>query len=300
MRWLQRFLLPLYLAASVVAFVLLGAPTQRDWVWLWLLGALLVASRSEGLDGARRLVRDWLPFIAALWAYDLSRAASARLGIVPHAVEQIDVDRALFLGHLPGVELQHALYDPAHLRVWDYAGWGLYTSHFLVTVVVAGILWRRASDRFRRFRAAVVSLAFAGVVTFAVFPAEPPWLAAQSGLIPHVDRVTMRTAETVGQHNVGPLFARGVDLANPVAAAPSLHAAFPFLILLFFWGGAPWWRRTLLAAYALGVAFTVVYAGEHYVVDVLLGWVYATGAWAAVRALAQRRAAVTPGGEIVA
>lgn len=182
-----------------------------------------MASRSEGLGGARRLVRDRLPFIAALWAYDLSRAASTRLGIVPHAVEQIDVDRALFFGHLPGVGLRHALYDPVRLH-WDYAGWALYTSHFLVTLVVAAILWRRAPARFRRYRAAVVSLAFAGVVTFAVFPAKPPWLAAQHGLIPHVDRVTMRTAEAVGQHDAGPLFARGVE-RRPVPALERLRVA---------------------------------------------------------------------------
>jgi membrane-associated phospholipid phosphatase len=286
-----RLPIALYLLASAVAFVVLGAPTQRDRVWLWLLGGLVVATRGEGLTGVRRLVRDWLPFIAALWLYDLSRAASTHLGIAPHATEQIAVDRALFLGHVPTVELQHALWDPRHLHVWDYAVWALYTSHFLVTLVVAAVLWRRAPELFRRYRAAVVALAFAGVVTFALFPAEPPWMASQHGLVPPVARVTQRAAEAVGQHNAGPLFARGVDLANPVAAVPSLHAAFPALILLFFWVGAPWWRRAALLAYALAVAWVVVYAGEHYVIDVLLGWGYAAGAFGAVRLVARRRAA---------
>lgn len=288
MRWSRRLPLPLYLAGSAVAFVALDAPTQRDWVWLWLLGALLVVSRSDLRTGVRDIVRDWLPFVAALWAYDLTRAASTHLGLPVHFTEQIDVDRALFLGHLPTVELQRALYDPAHLHVWDYAGWALYTSHFLVTLIVAAVLWRRARDTFRRYRAAVVTLAFAGVVTFALFPAAPPWMAAERHLIPHVDRVVIHVAAAVGQHDAAPVFARGVELANPVAAVPSLHAAFPFLILLFFWGGASRRVRALLLLYALGVAWVVVYGGEHYAADVLVGWLYATGAWAAVRALSRR------------
>ena len=33
-----------------------------------------------------------------------------------------------------------------------------------------------------------------------------------------------------------------------------------------------WWP--LLLCYPLAMTFTLVYAGEHYVIDVLVGWVY--------------------------
>ena len=39
------------------------------------------------------------------------------------------------------------------------------------------------------------------------------------------------------------------------------------------------------------MAFTLVYTGEHYVVDVLVGWLYAAGAVAAVAAVRRARAA---------
>jgi membrane-associated phospholipid phosphatase len=38
-------------------------------------------------------------------------------------------------------------------------------------------------------------------------------------------------------------------------------------------------------AYPLAMAFTLVYAGEHYVFDVLLGWIYAVAVYSAVTAL---------------
>jgi membrane-associated phospholipid phosphatase len=74
-----------------------------------------------------------------------------------------------------------------------------------------------------------------------------------------------------------------------VAAVPSLHAAYPVLVLLFFWGRARPWLRALLVAYPLAMAFTLVYGGEHYVFDVVLGWVYAVAVFAAVNAFERAR-----------
>jgi membrane-associated phospholipid phosphatase len=47
-----------------------------------------------------------------------------------------------------------------------------------------------------------------------------------------------------------------------------------------------WWP--LLLAYPLAMTFTLVYTAEHYVVDVLVGWVYVAATFLLV-ALAERR-----------
>jgi membrane-associated phospholipid phosphatase len=65
------------------------------------------------------------------------------------------------------------------------------------------------------------------------------------------------------------------------------------LLLLFFWGAGRW-ARTGLIAYVLAMAFTLVYSGEHYVADILIGWLYAGGAFALVGWAAQRRARRRP------
>src|SRR5262249_15019553 len=66
-----------------------------------------------------------------------------------------------------------------------------------------------------------------------------------------------------------PTLAQSFDV-NPVAAMPSLHAAFPSLVTLFgfeCFGGYGF----LLLAYACAMCFAIVALGEHYVVDVLAG-----------------------------
>jgi membrane-associated phospholipid phosphatase len=45
-----------------------------------------------------------------------------------------------------------------------------------------------------------------------------------------------------------------------------------------------------LALYPLAMAFSLVYSGEHYVVDCIAGWIYAAATFAVVNAVFDRRA----------
>jgi membrane-associated phospholipid phosphatase len=93
----------------------------------------------------------------------------------------------------------------------------------------------------------------------------------------------------VGIEPAKALFENHGEFYNQEAAIPSLHAAYPMLLLLFFWGAGRWARVGLLA-YALAMAFTLVYTGEHYVADIVIGWVYAAAVFAAVSWARRRRA----------
>jgi hypothetical protein len=112
--------------------------------------------------------------------------------------------------------------------------------------------------------------------TFALFPAAPPWLASREGEL----EWTTRLIGPISGHipflsfSFEGLWERGSEYSNPVAAVPSLHAAYTLLITLFLWRWAPRWARPLLALYPVAMAFALVYTAEHYVVDILLGWAY--------------------------
>jgi len=87
------------------------------------------------------------------------------------------------------------------------------------------------------------------------------------------------------------------DGANPIAAMPSLHAAFAALIALFIGARMRSRWRWLLALYPLAMGLTLVYTGEHYVIDIVIGFAYAfaidrlVGYWEASRAQRRRSAA---------
>jgi len=221
-----------------------------------------------------RFARDWLPFASIVVAYRVLHRWSDPLTAEAHVEPQRRFDELLFGGTVPTVSVQRARWKPDDPRWWDYAAWVVYLSHFAVTPAVAAALWKRDEDAFRRFRALVVTGAFAGFATYVAYPAVPPWLASIRGDIPPTDRVTRSMWEHVGTPRVAAVFGEDSELAFPVGALPSLHAAAPFLVMLFLWDRAPRWRLALVA-YNVAMAGTLVYTADHFVFDILLGWGYA-------------------------
>ena len=290
----KRFLTPIailvFIAISAGVIAIEGLIISRDWVFAWVMLGLLALSLTDVRRWARGVVFDWLPFAGFLFAYDIARGVADNLGIQPHTAAAIRVDRALFGSTLPTTWLQSHLYRPPAARCYDYGAFAVYLTHFFLTFLIAALLWRYAYPQFRRFRTMVLLLAGAGFLTYALFPATPPWLAAEHGQLPYVYRIVGEMWGHAGFYPAQSLFEDGSGFVNEVAAVPSLHAAYPLLFTLFFWSMARPWQRALLVAYPLAMSFSLVYTGEHYVVDVVLGWLYAVAVYAAVTGLEHLRA----------
>jgi membrane-associated phospholipid phosphatase len=294
-----------YLALLLASVARDGVPMARDRLLMWIVFGLLAFSLTNVRGWARGVVLEWLPFALILWAYDLLRGQADGLLFATHFRPQLEADALLFAGTVPTVWLQEHLWHGSwDLRWYDYAAWGVYASYFLATYVVAGLLWRFARTRFRRYVGAVSLLALMGFGTYALFPAAPPWLASREGELDWTTRTIGLVSREVPITSFETLFERGSEYANPVAAVPSLHAAYTLLITLFLWSVARR-ARPLLAAYPVAMAFALVYTAEHYVVDILLGWLYALVAVWAVHRVADRwsqrraRGEARPAGRVV-
>jgi PAP2 superfamily len=271
-----------YLAGSVLAFVLLGIPDKRDLLAVWVLLGLLCFSLADLRGFARGVVLEWLPFIAILIAYDSLRGSAAHTFGV-HYLPQIQADQTLFGGSTPTETLQHWLWH-GHVVWYDVIAWGVYLTHFFATPVLAAVLWKLDRQRFRMFAVLVAALSFAGLATYALYPAAPPWMASQSHLIGPVTRIIPLVWPAIGLHDAGTVIEGGYQYANNIAAVPSLHAAFSLLIAITLWPRTHTWLRPIVALYPLAMAFSLVYAGEHYVSDILLGWMYTVAVLFAARA----------------
>ncbi|MCJ7587155.1 MAG: phosphatase PAP2 family protein, partial [Candidatus Aminicenantes bacterium] len=66
-----------------------------------------------------------------------------------------------------------------------------------------------------------------------------------------------------------PDLSTGFD-TNPIAAMPSLHAAFPLLSSLLLWRLYRW-KALLFYLYTLIILFAITYTGDHYITDILAG-----------------------------
>ncbi len=271
--------------------VSVGVPTSHDLVFFWFALGIISFSVTDVRRRTSRLVIEWSPFIAVLFIYDRLRGYADGLLFHAREVPQIKIEAALFGRPIPTVWLQaHLWHGAGDLRWWDYATWFIYLTHFFATLIVAAVLWRWAHDRFVRFATMVCVLSLAGFATYVLFPAVPPWLAARHGSIGSANRTIAIVWQHVPIAHFGSLFEKGQTYANNVAAMPSLHAAFSLLIVLYVWRLVPRWWRPLLALYPPAMAFSLVYTGEHYVVDCIAGWAYAVATFVAVNLVFEYRA----------
>jgi hypothetical protein len=279
----------LFVLLSAVAVATKGIFLSRDWLFAWLLLGLLALSLTNVKRWIKGVFVDWLPFMVILVFYDASRFFSEWIGTQPHTFPQLRADEILFGTPIPTLGLQHHLHTTAQAHWYDYAVFGVYMTHFFATLLIAALLWRFAYPKFKRYRTMVIALAGIGFITYVLFPAVPPWMASRMGNLGHTWRIISDVWESMGFQTAAAIFEGNSGFYNRVAAVPSLHAAFPLLFCLFFWSTGKWWVRAGLGLYTLAMAYTLVYTAEHYVSDILLGWVYAAGVFFAVNWVARRR-----------
>jgi membrane-associated phospholipid phosphatase len=260
----------LYAVTATVVFVLHGIPLERGLLSVWILGLLLCFSLGNLRSFGWSVLVEWIPLLAALTLYDIVRGLAA--GLLPeHAEFQIWIDRAVGLGSVPTVWLQAHLWNPAHVSAFDVAAWSVYMSYFLVTPTLLAALWLVDRPVFRSYARRLTLLSFAAAAFFLLLPSMPPWLASQKGLIGTSDRLIGPIGRAFPWFDGSTIWERGLHLANDLAAFPSLHEGMTVLVAVMLWRRVPRWARVPLALYPVAMAFALVYAGEHYVTDLVAG-----------------------------
>lgn len=279
--WIARVRVVLLIAyglAYLAWFVEFGILIDRVSVVLSVAVFVAIGHIGRPWRAWMRLPLD-LALYAAMWiAYDETRGAADRVGM-PLQVESVrNIDRVMFFGADPNVWLQRTFLT-REVGAHDVVASIWYYTHFIVPVVVIAVLWIQDRALWSRFMwrfATVLAIACTG---FILLPTAPPWMAAGgSREIPLDALPTLRRTAGNGWRHIGldgfiHVWIDGRDWANPVAAMPSLHAAFALFVVVFFWPMiGRRWVRMLLLIHPIGMGISLVYLAEHYVIDVLAGW----------------------------
>ena len=262
------------IASLVVYYFVAGIPWSTNSVLLYVMAGLVVSSLGSGVRW-KRLLMDWLPLVVVLFGYGILRGYASHTLWGPFFRPQVWFDTHVpASASTPPCSCSAGSTRPG-LHFWDYLVWACYMSHFFASFIIAGVLWKTNYPKFRRFVPLFVGLTFIGYITYVLYPAMPPWMASQFGHIPPTTRIIDQVWKHLHLGLGQALFAGGNKFDNNVAAMPSLHGAYPMLICLFFWKGSSVRKRVLLAAYPICMAFSLVYTGEHFVIDIFVGWIYA-------------------------
>ena len=189
----------------------------------------------------------------------------------------IDFDRFVFFGETPTEWLQAHLYEAGVVHWYDIAFTLVYTSYFIVPFATAGRPLGARPARLPALRKRLVTLAIAGLATYIAFPAAPPWMAGEEGLLDGVHRTTGEGLGSDRPRHRGAVLPRpgGRSTWSPPCprctrpsspSSPSSSGA----------GCGPGCGRCC-SLYPLAMGLTLMATGEHYFFDVALGWLYAGG-----------------------
>jgi hypothetical protein len=145
----------------------------------------------------------------------------------------------------------------------------------------------------QRFTWAFLAMNLAAFVCYRLYPAAPPWyfhahgctvdLAARASEGPNLARVDA----WLGFDYFGGFYARS---KNVFGAVPSLHCAYPLLIVLEGWRPfgtlkrAGWPLRIAAVAYSVWMIAAAVYLDHHWIIDVVVGLGFAVVTFTALRA----------------
>jgi hypothetical protein len=136
-----------------------------------------------------------------------------------------------------------------------------FVGHFVFTAIFFVWLYRRSWDGFRSFRDAFLIATAISVVIHYLFPTAPPRLAGV-GL---EDTLLIFSGIDIGSPTSS-------AISNPVAAVPSLHAAYALGVGI---GVVRYARSSLVrlagALYPPLVIVTILVTGNHFVLDAVAG-----------------------------
>ena len=271
-----------YLVAVAGILIWRGISVSPDYLLFLLIPVALLSGRFLGF------LRDWVPFVVIFLGWEAMRGIAVKTNFTPHVSDLANIETTLFGEHVPTAVLQQALNVGTLGRVLSYAATVVYFCHFVFPLAVGMVLWLVDRVQFVRFTTALMGMALVAFVFFLLVPTAPPWYAEQHGVISGFQKIigtTLPSSVSPYYQNLNP---------NPVAAFPSLHAAFPFLGFLAL---RPVYPRAAWFAFAWCVLvwFSVVFLGEHYVVDVIGGVVLASLSWLVMMRVAVPRVALLRG-----
>jgi hypothetical protein len=222
-------------------------------------------------------VRDWSVFLGLTVLFDNVRGLVYGLllqfQLPVYMGYAIAAEASLFGAPIPNVRLQRWLFTSGQIGPFEELLVLVHASHFLLFLLVGLRVWQLRPRELLRFCWAMSLVMYGAIAGYLLVPTVPPWMASSRyHVLPEITQMPRQI------YNLAvPSMSEAFDV-NPIAAMPSLHAAFPAMLVLVcarHFGRASW----AIALYALLAWFGIVYMGEHYIVDVLAGIALAVGAY---------------------
>lgn len=283
-----RRLWPIVLGvAYILAIYFLGGLKDRH-VMMGLLGLLDAYN-----ERTRKFLSYFFPFMLTGIVYDSMRYYYWQ-GIEGniHVAEPYDIEKKLFGMPDMGKLLTPNEYFQIHtFKILDFFC-GLAYLTFVFEYLGAGFVmfFSKNLKVLRAFGWCFFLVNVMGFATYYIYPAAPPWYVSHYGFGPAQMYIgampggAARFDALFGTHFFDAMYGQSVDVYG---AIPSLHVSYPLLVA---WSAFVTKRfRVFSVCFYFLMCFSAVYLNHHYIIDIILGTIYAVVALLIIRAIQERK-----------
>ncbi|MCK9450192.1 MAG: phosphatase PAP2 family protein [Bacteroidales bacterium] len=231
-----------------------------------------------GNEKTRKFITGFSIFIVYWIIYDSMRILPNYEVSPVRIQEPYLLEKSLF-----GISINDLIYTPNEYfdliqsRFLDIVSALFYLNWVPVPLAFGVYLYYKNKRLFTQFSLVFLFTNLLGFVIYYIYPAAPPWYVNLYGFELHLgvqgnSAGLARFDELTGIPIFASLYNKN---ANVLAAIPSLHAAYPVIVLYYGIRNKLGWFNLLFVLFMLGIWFSAVYSGHHYIIDVVLGAVVA-------------------------
>lgn len=222
----------------------------------------------------RKFILAFSTFIVFGIIYDLMKAYPNYLVNSVDVAPIYNFEKSLFGINVDGQRLTLNEFFAAHNNLFFDLLSGLLYLNWIPVPLAFGIwLYFKNKQQFLYFSLTFLLVNVIGFCIYYIHPAAPPWYVTKYGFNLHLGTPgevagLARFDEFLGIKIFDLIYSRN---SNVFAALPSLHCSYPVVVLFFALKNNTPVMKFLFGLFMIGIWFSAIYSGHHYVTDVILG-----------------------------
>ncbi|MHB8702202.1 MAG: phosphatase PAP2 family protein [Nitrososphaerales archaeon] len=217
------------------------------------------------LGQTKQYLREFTPFLILLLSYEALQGLAGTLAISHGIASLYPLDVSLWGTNLTG-EIQRMFYSSFLTQITTL----LYSLHFPMVAISAVLLWYSSKLYYKRYVYALLICSYFSLLVFLIMPTAPPW---------YIGAATNLVQQPQSSSPLAGFFSSINSLTSSIesdkfAAFPSLHGAYAILFAYFTTRIKRVYGLVSIPV-AMGVLFSTLYLGQHYLIDLIAGSVVA-------------------------
>lgn len=256
-------------AAYLIIMWLLTGLRIEHWAIILAMNVLFYAGQ-----GSRKFILGFAIFAVFGMLYDVMRAFPNYLYNTVDIEPLYQLEKQLFgIVNAGQRQTPNEFFSVNHCTAADFLSGFFYINWMPLPLAFALYLFVTDRRTFLHFSLTFLFVNLIGFMIYYIHPAAPPWYVSKYGfgmiLNTPGDPANLARFDALIHINVfHSIYSKN---ANVFAAMPSLHCAYPFIVLYFGIKARCRWVNIVFAIFTLGIWFAAIYSGHHYTLDVLAG-----------------------------